>query len=129
MGELRNYVMLDRCNDRVGMQILISSGLLLCVLNFCLALHEMWQKSGIPPLVPVVLYDLVVMGTLIVYGLHTAVQMNTFMAGHTNYFVQARQDALIEAAGLEEMEGVTMSPGEYQEFRLVEQLLESSQRM
>merc|ERR1719198_374450 len=79
---IRDYVILDRANDRVGMQILISISVLLIVFNVCLAIYDLITLPYISTFIAIVLYDLLVLGLLILYSLQQALYMNTWMASH-----------------------------------------------
>eukprot|EP00929_Paragymnodinium_shiwhaense_P014277 TRINITY_DN122175_c0_g1_i1.p1 TRINITY_DN122175_c0_g1~~TRINITY_DN122175_c0_g1_i1.p1 ORF type:complete len:668 (-),score=165.08 TRINITY_DN122175_c0_g1_i1:78-2081(-) len=126
--ELRNFLILDRANDRAGMQILITTGLMLLTFNTVLAFYDMYVLPYIPPMVPMVIYDLVVMGSLIIYALHVALQMNFWMGEHAKYFTQARHDAIIEAAGLQrgELHDDQLTSGAFQWTRISQELLDST---
>lgn len=91
---LRDYVMLDRSNDRVGMQIMISISILLIVFNLCLAAYDLWTLPWISAFVPIVLYDLVVIGVMILYSLQQALYMNSWMASHVQHFNRAIHDVM-----------------------------------
>lgn len=91
---LRDYVLLDRSNDRVGMQILIATVILLILFNLILAAYDMYTLPWISPFIPIVLFDVLVMGVLIMYSLQQALLMNNWMSSHTKYFNQAVHDIM-----------------------------------
>jgi len=95
---LRDYVLLDRSNNRVGMEILISMGVLVIVLNIVLGFYDLYTLPYISPTIPVVVFDLVIMGVLILYSLNQALLMNIQMSSHAQIFNQATHDINLRMA-------------------------------
>jgi hypothetical protein len=129
--ELRQYVVLDRSNDRVGMQILMSMGFLITFFNVLLAVYDLMTQTDIPTFVVVVLYDLVVLGMLILYCMQQALHMNTWMSSHQCHFNQAAHDAVSTVALLciGDARAETTHQAELLDLRLAKQMLKSCSLM
>jgi hypothetical protein len=90
---LREYVLLDRGNERAGMQILITISVLLIIFNAILAAYELYTiRDSISPFIPLVIFDTLVMGSFIMFALQQALVMNNWMDSHIKYFNQAVHD-------------------------------------
>jgi len=87
---LRQYVTLDRSNERVAISLFLEILLMWLGVKFAFTLGAITLTKAVPAMLIVTLFDLVVFGWMMVFSLQTALQMNDMMDMHTQVFVQAK---------------------------------------
>lgn len=89
---LRDYCTLDRSNERMGMSVLLSIVIIWLLLKFLLTMATMYVSGGLPAILIVTLFDLVVFGIMLIVALQAALAMNSMMDQHKQVFVEAKYE-------------------------------------
>jgi len=93
---LREYCTLDRCNERMAMSVLLEIVILWLCLKFVTTLAVMMLYGGLPAILIVTLYDLLVFGSMILFTLQCALKINGMMEQHKQVFVEAKYEVTME---------------------------------
>jgi hypothetical protein len=83
---VREFSILDRMNERIGMEVLTEMLLIWLVLMAALAVRDIFWLHKVSAMVPVAMYDIAVFGILVLQALQCALHINNEMAGHGRIF-------------------------------------------
>lgn len=97
---IREFGRLDRTNERASIRLLIDMLTIWLVLNMLVALVDLFGGGRLTAFVPVMLFDLVVFGHLVVRSLRHALELNGIASQHKNLFVQAKYECIMAAERL-----------------------------
>jgi len=101
---LREYVTLDRMGERMAISFLLEIVIIWLVLKFAVTMGTMYVYGGLPAVLIVTLFDLIVFGVLIIIALKSALEMNGMMDQHKQVFVEAKHEVtLAHGARLKEL--------------------------
>jgi len=89
---LREYCTLDRCNERMAMSVLLEIVIIWLLLKFVTTLAVMFAYGGLPAILIVTLFDLLVFGGMTLFALQVALQNNSAMEMHKQSFVEAKYE-------------------------------------
>jgi len=108
---LREYVTLDRSNERMAVSILMEIIIVWITLKFCATIFTIYSsKTGLPAVLVVTLFDLFVFGSLVLFALQTALKLNDLMEKHKEVFAQAKYEvSMAHGRALREDEPKTVS--------------------
>jgi hypothetical protein len=119
---LREYVTLDRSNERMGVSILLEIVIIWLLLKFaatCLTIY--FSQTGLPAVLIVTMFDLLVFGGMVLMALSMALKLNDMMEKHKKVFVEAKYAVSLE-------HGIALKQGksadELQDLDLARRLLE-----
>mmetsp|Transcript_145262 Transcript_145262/g.253522 ORF Transcript_145262/g.253522 Transcript_145262/m.253522 type:complete len:677 (+) Transcript_145262:88-2118(+) len=87
---LREYITMDRSDESMGISILIQIVAIYLILEFLATVAVMYVSETIPSLFLVTVFDLVVIGGMILFSLVSSVQMNSTMESHKEILAKAR---------------------------------------
>lgn len=89
---LREYCTLDRCNERMTVSVLLEIVIFWLFLKFAATLGVMYAYGGLPAILIVTLFDLLVFGCMALFSLQIALSVNTMMERHKEAFVEAKYE-------------------------------------
>jgi len=89
---LREYCTLDRCNERMAISILLEIVIIWLFLKFITTWAVMVAYGGLPAILIVTLFDLVVFGGMALVALQVALKINSMMDQHKQSFVEAKYE-------------------------------------
>jgi len=101
---LREYCTLDRCNERMSVSVLLEIIIIWLLLKFGTTLGVMYMYAGLPAILIVTLFDLVVFGAMALVALQIALAMNTMMEQHKQSFVEAKYEVTMAAGRIRKEE-------------------------
>jgi len=93
---LREYCTLDRCNERMAMSVLLEIVIIWLLLKFVTTLGVMMLYGGLPAILIVTLYDLLIFGGMTLFALQCALKINGMMEQHKQVFVEAKYEVTME---------------------------------
>lgn len=101
---LREYCTLDRCNERMSVSVLLEIIIIWLLLKFGTTLGVMYVYAGLPAILIVTLFDLVVFGAMALVALQIALAMNTMMEQHKQSFVEAKYEVSMASGRVQKQE-------------------------
>lgn len=87
---LREFVALDRADEYMALSVLIQMVSSYLLLEFLATVFVMFISENIPSLFLVTLFDLVVIGGMILFGLFNSVKVNKTLESHKEILAKAR---------------------------------------
>lgn len=130
---IREYVMLDRSNERMAMEVLMEMLIIWLIMNFLVTALTVYLISPLTPLIVITVLDLLVFGTMVISALGAALDVNTLMSNHLRIFVEARYDVTLSLAEAEELHidqtkgSTTATSAAREDDALIQDLKESRQ--
>jgi len=95
---LRNFVQLDRSNERVAMSVFLEMLILWLVIKFAVTVVLTAALHKLTPFLIVTLFDVIVFGVLLVYSLSLALDINFLTNYHKRIIAETRQRLMLETA-------------------------------
>jgi hypothetical protein len=124
---LHEYAILDRSNERMGISVLLEIVIIWLLLKFLVTSATIAAYEGLPAVLIVTCYDLVIFGAMIVLALKSALDMNNMMSTNKQVVVQAKYEVTM-AHGAVHKENKTSAPTDA-EFEDSKRDLELSRRL
>jgi len=90
--KLRDYCRLDSAPERMAISVLLEIVIIWLLLKFAVTMLTMYIYGGLPAVLIVTLFDLIVFGLLIIIALKTALELNGAMDAHKQVFVEAKYE-------------------------------------
>jgi hypothetical protein len=87
---LREYTVLDRCSGVMAISVLLEMVIIWLFLKFLATYVIMIAYGGLPSIMLVTLFDLVVFGGMSLFALQLALTVNSMMEQHKKAFVEAK---------------------------------------
>jgi len=87
---IRDYCILDRSNERMSVSVLLEIVIIWLIMKFFITMATMYVYGGLPAVLIVTLFDLIVFGLLILVALASALSMNACMDEHRQIFAEAK---------------------------------------
>jgi hypothetical protein len=89
---LREYTVLDRCSEVMAISVLLEIVIIWLLLKFVTTWVVMMAYGGLPAIMIVTLFDLVVFGGMALVALQVALKVNSMMEHHKQGFVEAKYE-------------------------------------
>jgi len=94
---LREFTVLDRTNERIGMEVNVAMLLLCLLFLIAMPLMDLYFRHEFSALAPVLIFYLMVFGTLVFQSLRISLRVNEEMATHWQVVVSALHDVTLSA--------------------------------
>jgi hypothetical protein len=99
--KLRDYCTLDRSNERIGMHVLMDLVVFWFTLNLIVALSGLFIFQTLPPTAPVMIFDILTFGGVMIWALEGAMRVNQYLDDHEQLLKQARYDLCMDWTQME----------------------------
>mmetsp|Transcript_93796 Transcript_93796/g.146480 ORF Transcript_93796/g.146480 Transcript_93796/m.146480 type:complete len:741 (-) Transcript_93796:67-2289(-) len=108
---LREYTMLDRANERMGISILLEIVIIWLILKFVATLITIYfSTSALPAVLVVTVFDLCVFGGMLLLSLICATDINSVMEEHKKVFVQAKYECTMAIGNVQQESAISRKP-------------------
>jgi len=127
---IRDYCTLDRSNERMAVSVLLEIVIIWLTLKFFITMGTMYVYGGMPAVLVVTMFDLILFGVLILVSLAAALSMNACMDEHKQIFTEAKCEVTLmigkHTLGLDKDMNKQGKKGDekYQDLELARRLLE-----
>lgn len=122
---LREYTTFDRSNERIAIEFILEAIIIWLFLKFVSTFACVSMVDELPAVVAVTLFDLAIFGSLLLYSLHIALQINFCMDKHKQIFVEAKYQVTLTEQNVAHAKGDDKSdkPELLRDMKVARQLL------
>jgi len=99
---LREYVTLDRANERIAIELFLEILVIWLVIKFVVTIWVIkTTQSGVPALLAVTMFDIIVFGVMVLWALQVALRVNDRYDRHKRVLVEAKYHVSNSLASLD----------------------------